>query len=210
MRFFYVCLLVAMPGVRAVALERWEPAEASIRIKIGYTLGTHELTSKVVTGQLDQAGGGLESISGRLSVPLLEIKEGNEKLECHMRSSLGLDYEKSEFPESHVCDDQHRLPAEGPNSVVFPEIDLFVEKLNKISEAEYGVEGYWQIHGVKRATKDLKISLRNSGVEAVSVGQFVFRLEDFGVVVKKAFIISVSDKVTVDWSVQFRKREVVK
>jgi hypothetical protein len=200
-----ILALGLLPMRTAEAGTTWVPASAKIDITIGYTLGTHKLHSASLSGGLTQAGDSLESVSGELLVPIREIKEGSEKLECHLQSSLGIDYTKSRFPGEHVCDSDNRLPETGPDRIVYPNIELKIEKLKKVSEDLYEAEARWTIHGVSQKVPSLRMKLENRGDEIVSTGETQFRLSDFGIVVKRAFVISVSETTDMKWSITFNK-----
>jgi len=189
----------------AEAVTTWKPQDSKVEVSIGYTLGTHELKSTSMNGALTQPDVSLESISGELLVPIRDLKEGNAKLECHMLSSLGVDYSKSKFPGEHVCDSDNRLPESGPDSVIYPNIVLKIERLKKVSEDQYEVEGQWIIHGVSQKITSLRMKLEERGDEMISSGKTQFRLSDFGVVVKRAFVISVSETAAMKWSVAFKR-----
>jgi polyisoprenoid-binding protein YceI len=194
-------------GHFAIAHTTWKIDQAQLEIRIGYTLGTHKLLASTIRGNLIQAEDSFASVSGRLVVPIHEIKEGNPKLECHLQSSLGLDYSISQFPAEHVCDSDNQLPKSGPNSVAFPEIELVIEKLERISDKEYEVDGQWTIHGVSRPASQLRIKLETNGDKVVSSGEYQFKLSDHGIVVKRAFVISAADTAMVKWTASFKKSE---
>lgn len=200
-----ILALGLLPIGFAEAGTTWVPTSAKIDITIGYTLGTHKLHSASLSGGLTQAGDSLELVSGELLVPIREIKEGSEKLECHLQSSLGIDYTKSRFPGEHVCDSDNRLPETGPDRIVYPNIELKIEKLKKVSEDLYEAEAQWTIHGVSQKVPSLRMKLENRGDEIVSTGETQFRLSDFGIVVKRAFVISVSETTDMKWSITFHK-----
>lgn len=200
-----ILALGLLPLGIAEAGTTWVPTSAKIDISIGYTLGTHKLHSASLSGGLTQTGDSLESVSGELLVPIREIKEGSEKLECHLQSSLGIDYTKSRFPGEHVCDSDNRLPETGPDRIVYPNIELKIEKLKKVSEDLYEAEAQWTIHGVSQKVSSLRMKLENRGDEIVSTGETQFRLSDFGIVVKRAFVISVSETADMKWSITFNK-----
>ncbi|MEQ1878631.1 MAG: hypothetical protein ABL958_18455, partial [Bdellovibrionia bacterium] len=146
--------------------------DSKVVVRIGYTFGTHDLKSNTFAGSLSQ-GGALESVAGDISLPIASLKESNKTLECHLRESLGLDYEKSGFPEKHVCDDKDELPAEGGDSVVFPDIKLTIKSLkaaekSKFGEARFQVEGDWTVHGVTKPANDFLVIVKEDA-KTVSV-----------------------------------------
>ena len=204
-------ILLSANSAFATSVDRvpadWSVVPGSkVSIKIKYTFGTHELKSNAIEGVLSQ-NHAFEDVSGELTVPIDSIKEGSAKLECHLRESLGLDYEKSGFPESHVCDDKNQLPASGPDSVVYPSVKLSIKRLiaaEKTKTERYRVEGAWTIHGVtKPADFEVKVT---EGPDSVSVrGDSEFALKDFGITVKKAFVISAADKARVEFDLKFTR-----
>lgn len=197
-------------SVSAVAAEKvifWNVDESKVEIRLGYTLGTHVLQSSAMTGQLKGTESSFESTTGQLLVPIREIKEGSQKLECHMQSALGLDYNTSKFPKEHVCDSNNLLPTSGPDSIVFPEIRLTINGLKKISEEDYEIEGQWNIHGVSQNVSNLKVKIERKDDKVVASGSSQFRLSDFGIVVKRAFVISVSEVAEMKFSITFKKSQ---
>ncbi len=137
-------------------------------------------------------------------MPITSIKEGNSELECHLQEALGLNYEKSNYPDKHVCTDDDKVPSEGPNSISYPDIRFEVENLEKAKD-RFLVTGQWTIHGI---TKKEKIDILFQEIDSESIklqGRIKFNLKDYGVVVKKAFIVSVDDEVEAVLDLNLRK-----
>lgn len=119
-----------------------------IKVKAPYTMGTHDLESTEMQGEVDFDAQKSMIRSGVLRVPIMSLKHEDKELQCHLRESLGLDNEKSDFPDEHVCDDDDLLPEEGKNAIVFPEITAQVSDPMPIGPAELPVT--WTIHGITR------------------------------------------------------------
>jgi polyisoprenoid-binding protein YceI len=194
----------AAPEVHGVRLSR-----EGLVVVVPYTLGTHHehVTGVEGTLRLDPATFRLEG--GRLAVPLTAFHGDDAKRGCHLREALGLDYARSRFPGEHVCDGQNRLPASGPDAIVFPEIILQLARGEPAAGAPTGaateieVEGTLTVHGVTRPVRFNLAAERELSVPgALRVrGRVPLRLSDFGVQVKPAKVvlvtIAVKDEVTV-------------
>jgi polyisoprenoid-binding protein YceI len=183
---------------------------AGIALAVPYTLGTHNERVVGAEGELRLDPATLALAGGRLVVPLSAIRSDDATLECHLREALGLDYARSRYPGDHVCEND-RLPATGPDAVAFPEIVLDLSRggplgdpavLDRGGEVPVEAEGTFAIHGVTRPVRlRLTASRDPSSPGALRIrGSHVFRLADFGVVVKPVKIlfvkISVGDEVT--------------
>ena len=202
-------MLLSSAFAQATEKSVWVPtSESQIEIRLKYTLGTHELMTGDVRGQVVRNAKG-DSIEGELIVPISSIKEGSAKLECHLRESLGLDYRVSDFPKRHVCDDNHDLPNEGKNAVVYHEIRLKIDRVERM-ESKKKVIGTWTIHGKSVPADELFVDYPDSAADSLDVlASAEFKLADFGIVVKNAFVISVADIAKVKMKLKF-KRETTK
>ncbi len=178
-----------------------EGSKLDIRAK--YTFGTHELSTQDISGSVVELKG---QYSGEIKVPITSIKEGNSELECHLQSALGLNYEKSDYPKKHICTDDDKIPVDGPNSISYPDIRFKLESLEKYND-RFLVIGQWIIHGVAK-TEKMEFLMREIDSESIKLkGKIKFNLKDYGVTVKKAFVISVHDEVEVDIDLSLRKKE---
>lgn len=176
---------------------------SKLDIRAKYTFGTHELSTNDISGNIVELKG---QYSGEIKVPIASIKEGNPELECHLQEALGLNYEKSDYPRKHICTDDNKIPSEGPNSISYPDIRFKIESLQK-SEDRILVTGQWTIHGVSK-TEKMDIIFKEIDSELIKLqGKIKFSLKDFGVTVKKAFVISVNDTVEVNLDLNLRKKE---
>lgn len=181
----------------------WQVDQGSkIEIKAKYTFGTHELETQQISGQVLESK---DKYSGEIRVPIVSIKEGNSELECHLQEALGLNYEKSNYPDKHICTDDDKIPSEGPNSISYPDIFFKIESLDK-GKDKFSVMGQWTIHGI---TKKENIDLLFKEIDSESInlkGKIKFNLKDYGIVVKKAaLVVSVSDEIEVNLNLILRK-----
>ena len=134
-----------------------------------------------------------------------------------MRESMGLDYARAAFPGSHVCEGG-KLPATGNDAVAFPDIAFEIKRVVvdsvRTRAGEYEVwrataYGRWTIHGV---TRDVSIELRltvpaNETAQPRWVrieGMRKIRLADYGIQVKRAFVVTAGDEATVKLDVLLR------
>jgi len=163
-----------------------------VSFKIPYTFGMHKGEVKELEGSFN-----LKS-TGRLSTPIKSLRTDKATMDCHLQESLGLDYSKSDFPDSHVCDDD-KLPADGGNSIVFPQIDFQIQEINVIEKTNdtivIKIKGAWNIHG-KSKNEQYQLTLQKQNNEWVSELNLKLRLSDFAVIVKKFMFIKVEDTVT--------------
>src|SRR5262245_35509977 len=95
-----------------------------ISFRLPYTGGTHTGSARSASGTLTFDPSSLIRINAHIVVPIDDIHSGDSKRDCHMREALGLDYTRSQFPKSHVCDNANRIPTSGPDSVVYPTIEF--------------------------------------------------------------------------------------
>jgi polyisoprenoid-binding protein YceI len=180
-----------------------------LEIEVPYSLGTHHEHVTAVEGTVRVDPETLRLEGGRLVMPLAGFRSDDAKRACHLREALGIDYAHSRYPRDHVCDDQNRLPASGPDAVAYPQIVLELAQGGPAAAAapgavgEVDVGGTLTVHGVSRPVKlHLAVSRPASAPGMLRVrGRVPLRLPDFGVKVKSAgalFIsISVKDDVTV-------------
>jgi polyisoprenoid-binding protein YceI len=183
---------------------------AGISLEVPYTLGTHKERVVAAEGELQLDPATLTLAGGRLVVPLSAIRSGDATRECHLREALGLDYARSRYPRDHVCEND-RLPGSGTDAIAFSEIVLDLSRggplgdpavLDRGGEVPVEAEGTFTIHGVTRPVRlRLTASRDPSSPSALRLrGRHVFRLADFGVVVKPAKVlfvkISVGEEVT--------------
>ena len=173
------------------------PLEASrVNVKIPYSLGTHELEARGFTGSVDFTENTQLIKSGSIVLEVIKLKGKKQTLVCHMYEALSLDYEKSDFPEDHVCEDD-KLPLEGKNSPVHTEIK--VQLLKPVSIESNSVMLMWTIHGVTREQEvPAKISWDKEARRLRIQSNFAIDLKDYNITVKKFLFIGVKDQVTLE------------
>lgn len=185
-----------------------DPFQSKASVQVKYTLGTYVIPNRDARGQLELSPSkGLTQV--RVAFAVQGFKSNDTTLDCHLQESLGLDYNKSDFPGSHVCKND-RLPTEGKNAIAYPEIE-FTSSDAKVSFAAVTeapttltAQGKWTLHGVERpATLTLTVQ-KVSGGYRVS-GKSPLSLKEFGVVVKNFLLISVKDEVQAEWQVVFKE-----
>ena len=180
-----------------------------IRFRLPYTMGTHEGRAGQVKGSIKIDLNDPSAAKGMFRVPIDAITSDHTERDCHTREALGLDYEKSYYPEEHVCNEGNELPAGGKNAVEHPHIDLNISSVRSLDptgrirldgDTDIEVVGTWSIHGVSRPTQfPLKVTPEAGRFRLR--GEVPFSLEKFGIKVIPAKIlfvtIGVEDKATV-------------
>ncbi len=177
-------------------------------VDVPYSLGTHHEHVTAVDGSVRIDPETLRLEGGRLVFPLAGFRSDDPKRGCHLREALGLDYARSRFPREHVCDDQNRLPAMGPDAIAFPEIVLELTKEGPApavpgTAGGVEVEGMLTVHGSSRPVRLRLAVARDASVPGTLRlrGRVPLHLSDFGVKVKPANVLFVSitvrDEVTV-------------
>lgn len=206
-------LAAARPAHADPMVYRPAPApegSASVRIDLPYTFGTHKLDARLLQGEIRADWKEPRAVSGRLTLPLASIHGGGETLNCHMREAMGLDYSRSAFPGKHVCEDG-KLPATGNDAMAFPDIAFEIRRVAvdsvRTRSGEYELwrataYGRWTIHGVTRdASIDLRLTLPANEIARprwVRVeGVRKIRLSDYGIQVKRAFVVTAGNEATV-------------
>lgn len=175
-------------------------SNVKIVFKIPYTLGTHfakvdKLNATIVWDEKISKISKAEVVLHAEDI-LLEDK----KLKCHLLESLTLNYDKSDYPEQHVCEN-NQLPTAGKNSSEYPDINAKLKTALSLSDKEAEIE--WDIHGVK---KDLKIpvsfELSESRKSVIIKSQWEMSRSDFGIVVKRFLFIDADDRIPVELSLE--------
>lgn len=167
--------------------------ESRVLLSVPYTMGTHELEGQGFLGSVLFNESTRLMSEGRFSLAVDRITGEKKTLVCHMNEALTLDYEKSDFPEEHVCEDD-KLPSEGKNAPVYPEIE--VQLLKPISIDATSMTVMWRIHGVSRE-KVIPVSItwdklsRHLTVRSnISIDR-----KDYDITVKKFLFIGVDEKI---------------
>ena len=168
-----------------------------VEFVVPLTIGSHDGTIEEIAGSLTITPGDLAKTHGTLVAPIASFDTGNRKRDCHLRESLGIDYVKSAFPDSHVCDGK-RLPAD---AIAFPEVTFVIDGLRPGEDANvWFVDGSVTVHGVPKLIggQDVAFTLERTEDDRYSVrGEWVVSLQEHGVIVKNVPFIKVQDKVTV-------------
>jgi hypothetical protein len=197
------------------------PAEGSkAEAIVVYSFGSHTQVAQDIRGEVTLDPATLAGGSGSVVVPIAGIHGDGGTRDCHMREALGIDYGAGgRFPKEHVCDEQNRLPASGPDSVAFPDIRLEIlgaRPLDELSLLESGkpvrveLDARWTVHGVARQQKELtRVVREGDGLHAR--GRSTVVLADYGIVVKATKVvfaeIKVGDAVTVTYDLRLVDRE---
>lgn len=168
------------------------PIEFSVDYNCVVSTCTHDGVGENVQGTVILSNEG-EFQGAQFSVKIDDLSTFNELRDCHMREALGLNYDLSQFPKDHVCQNDG-LPSTGPNSIAYPNV---IVKFVRFVTPESGV----LIRPGETKTRDIVISLKIHNVtkevvvngatleqkpdqSLVVKGQFSLDRRDFGIVVK--------------------------
>ncbi len=190
MRFF---LLISVL-VFSFSSYAFAPKEQSLEFIVPYTFGSHIFKSTQLDGELVWDEATRKIIQANFSVDLSQIKVKDDKLKCHFEESMGLDYEKSDYPSEHVCNEDNKLPTEGKNAIVFKQIKLrLLSPINlesKIAQVE------WEIRGIKKTQElPIEINLIESDNLFTLNAEWKMKRSDFGIKVKKFLFIDADDTI---------------
>ncbi len=199
-----VMLFLALLCVTAYAQDDYTVIKSRLSLEIPYSLGKHKAKSDNISGNLswDPEGKSVTQAEFSLRAETLKIKD--QKLKCHLLESLTLDYEKSDFPADHVCED-NILPASGKNSPAYP---LISAKL--LSPVKPGEEARleWSIHGKTHAENiPLTIALDNGAKTMTVKAKWKLRRSDFGIIVKKFLFIDADDSIPLELTMTLEKKK---
>lgn len=201
MKKIILCFLVLCltPATFALTLKPLEGTK--IEVKVPYTFGTHDITSSEMTGSVDFDIEKSLINSGTLRVDISNLKNKDEKLQCHLRESIGLDYDQSEFPDDHVCDDDNKLPSEGKNAIAYKEI--VAQVITPIASGEIEVPVSWTIHGkTQQLPTKLQTTWNPETKRLLIEGKITFKRKDFGIIVKKFLFVAVDEEIPVNFKVE--------
>ena len=192
------------------------PAEGSkAEVVVVFNFGSHSQVAQDIRGEVTLDLTTLAGGSGSVVVPIAGIHGDGGTRDCHMREALGIDYAAGgRFPKEHVCDEHNRLPANGPESVAFPDIRLDVLGARPLDDPgllESGkpvrveLDVRWTVHGVARQRKELtRVVREGDGLHAR--GRSTIVLADHGIVVKATKVlfteIKVGDAVSVTYDLR--------
>jgi polyisoprenoid-binding protein YceI len=183
-------------------------AENAIEFKVNVGIAKHVGSVEVILGKLDIGATTGEVLTGEFNVPIDAMDTGDANRDCHMRESLGLNYDVSDFPEKHVCDSNDKLPTTGVNAVVYEFVTMQIQKVVsaetgapvalKINEAANVIASVnWVIHGVSKLA-DIKASLKRLSEKNYQItGATTLKLSDFGIIVKPFLGVKADDRVPV-------------
>lgn len=170
-------------------------ALSNLLIEIPYTMGTHKLKSNHFLGHIEWDPKTNEIKGGELKLAIANIQTDKEEMECHMREALGLDYDASDFPETHICNDKDELPKDGSNSIKYPEITATLLSPLKIGMNKAKVR--WMIHGkTKELTMPITLTRDESSEKLMLHSSWTMKLSDFDIIVKKFLFIAVKNEVS--------------
>ncbi len=216
--FFFFSLLASLSSYSAsYILQSPASSMTEVRFRIGYTFGTHRGEAQEMTGELSVNEADLAQVRGSFFVPIDSLNTDHPVRDCHLRESLGLDYNVSHFPKEHVCIKGTSLPESGVDSMVFPFVSFTItsvvhEKGDLLSKrgAKLRVTGIWNIHG-KDVTQEMDVFLKKetSGEYVLEgVSKATLHLKDFGIIVKDAkkgpITIKASDKIYLNLKLVFK------
>ncbi|MBI2607154.1 MAG: YceI family protein [Deltaproteobacteria bacterium] len=183
--------------------------DGAVTFSLGFTLGTHEGKASAARAEVAAELAPFSVRGGFIEVPIASLSSDDAKRDCHTREALGLDYAKSDFPGSHVCEDG-KLPSEGKNAVAFPTIRFDIASVTAPDAAGNAVaRGKWTIHGVTRESTPIPITITPLlGKKAAFRvhGSASLSLKEYGIAVKNFLLISVSDSVMVNFDLIFEEK----
>jgi polyisoprenoid-binding protein YceI len=174
-----------------------------IRFTLPYSLGTHEGQTHLILGEIKLDLDHPEKATGSLRASISTLTSDSDKRDCHMREALGLNYDQSDFPKDHVCDDENQLPLTGKNSIAYPDIELKITsvkshdpsgKIHREKETQIDVDGTWTIHGVTRTTR-VPMKVIPEGGKFRIQGSAPFALSAYRIEVKPAQLVFVTIRV---------------
>ena len=216
-RWFLLAVLLPVAALGEPRSHRVAPVSEGSKADaiVVYSLGSHTQTAQDIRGEVTLDPATLAGGSGSVVVPIAGIRGDGGTRDCHMREALGIDYAAGgRFPKEHVCDEQNRLPARGPESVAFPDVRLDVLGARPLDTPSLLVSGKpvrveldvrWTVHGVAKERKELTRVVREADGLHVR-GRSTVVLAEHGVVVKPVKVlfseIKVGDAVSVTYDLR--------
>ncbi|MDD4974704.1 MAG: YceI family protein [Bacteriovorax sp.] len=210
----FLYLFICIPTICLAEIKVYRPVVATgpnigIKFQVPYSLGTHEGIAHIISGSIAIDKNDPSLATGEFRVPIESITTNKAERDCHMQESLGLNYQVSDFPAEHVCDNQFHLALTGKNSVVYPQIILKILSINSLDmtkkillEGETPIEvvGVWTIHGKSNQVK-FPMKIIAEGDKMRISGDVPILLSSYDIKVKPArlafFTINVKDQVKV-------------
>ncbi len=170
-----------------------------IKVIVPYTMGEHKITSDEIQGSVTFDKDKSLVKQGELILPVKSLRHDKTQLVCHLQESLSLDYDKSDFPDEHVCEDD-KLATVGKNSPAF--INIVASLIEPFKLGYVTVPVRWTIHGV---TKDLPVEIHSDWDAENSKlnirGEIKFQRSDFNITVKKFLFIGVDEVLPVSFNI---------
>lgn len=201
---FLTIILFIFPFTNFAISKEYKLVEKTgLAFHIPYSMGTHDGEARIGKAKIILDMKNPIATSGEFTVPIETMTTGNPERDCHMRESLGLNYEQSDFPKVHVCNEKNQLPETGKNAVVFPEIIFKILSLKSNDpsgeiltdrETQVEVEGQLSIHGVNRKEK-IPLKIIPVGDKIRLQGEMQLSLKDYNIVVKSGKILFVTISV---------------
>jgi polyisoprenoid-binding protein YceI len=162
-------------------------------------MGEHKITSNEIRGKVVFEKNRSIIQEGEFTLSVTSLRHDKAELVCHLQETLSLDYDKSDFPSEHVCEDD-RLPTVGKNAPVFLNIVATIKGPLKLGSETVPVS--WTIHGV---TKELPIKIFSEWDAEKSQlnirGETKFKRSDFNITVKKFLFIGVDETIPMSFEI---------
>lgn len=167
---------------------------SGIRFILPHTTGKTEGEVKTIAGSVAIDLPSLTEAHGSLAIPIRSISTGDETQDCHLLEALGLDYEKSDYPEKHVGR-KNKLDEQGKNAISYPEITFHLQEIQKQDGKDsYTIKGEWCIHGVS-VPGHFSAKITKSDQKLRVLAEVLFSLKDYGIEVKPVQILFLKLKV---------------
>lgn len=191
-------------------------AEPGIHFQLPYSLGTVLGEVLIIGGKVTIDTENAALSNGTFKVPIDSLYTNKPMRDCHLREALGINYEESDFPKTHVCSEKFQIPFEGKNAIAYPLITLKIlslknkeannKKISMDHETKVEVSGEWTIHGkTLPSIFELKILPTPNSKSIKILGETIFSLKAFGIIVRPAkillFPIKTEDQVRVSFNV---------
>ena len=148
-------------------------------------------------------------------MPIAGLKSGDAARDCHILEAMGIKYEGSVYPAKHACNANNLLPQNGPDAVVYPNIEFSLSAAKVVGAnkalvvgkpVEIAVNADWTMHGITQ-NKQSTIVVERLDAKRISVkSKMQLNIKDFGIVVKPFGPITVRDTATVELSLMFEQR----
>lgn len=172
----------------------------SLSFKVPYTLGTHILKANVLKGTFEWSTKDEKILKSEFKLAVSDIEAEDKKLQCHLMESLTLNYETSDFPDSHVCED-NKLPTTGKNAPFYTHITARLKRPLSLTDKEVLIE--WEIRGIKlEQLLPAEMKLSDDKKKLSFKTKWIMKRSDFGIIVKKFLFIDASNDVELEMSTE--------